>query len=713
MNRTKWLVAVMFASLLGLFFAYDLQSYLSLAALKEHQNAFEQLKNSYPLMVSGVFFVSYVLITALSLPGAAILTLAAGALFGLTQGLLLASFASSVGATLAFLVSRYLFQDTVQAKFGANLTAFNKGMAKDGALYLFTLRLVPAFPFFLINLLMGLTTIKTWTFYWVSQLGMLAGTAVYINAGTQLAQIDSLAGILSAELFLSFALLGLFPLMAKKIIQLIQAKKALKKFTKPNSFDYNLLVIGAGAGGLVSSYIAAAVKAKVGLIERHKMGGDCLNTGCVPSKALIRAAHIAHTMRSTGQFGITPVTPEIDFNAVFQGIHNVISQVEPHDSIERYTTLGVECITGDAKVISPYEIAVNGKILTTKNIVIATGARPFIPEIKGLELVQYHTSDTLWQLTNHPGRLVVLGGGPIGCELTQAFARLGVQVTQIVRGKRIMPREDADAAQWVMDNFIAEGVNLLTGHQVEEILVKDGEQFIRCRSTSDDDILIAFDTLVIAVGRSPNTQGLGLEELGIEIKDNGALVVDDYLRSKIPNIYGVGDVIGTYQFTHTAAHQAWYAAVNALFGRFKQYTVDYRVIPWATFTDPEIARVGLSEDEANAQNIAYEVVKFSIAELDRAIADRSTEGFVKVLTVPNKDKILGVTIVGRHAGDLIAEYVQAMKYNIGLNKILGTIHIYPTMAEANKYAAGEWKRAHIPHKIMGWLAKYHKWNRKG
>jgi pyruvate/2-oxoglutarate dehydrogenase complex dihydrolipoamide dehydrogenase (E3) component/uncharacterized membrane protein YdjX (TVP38/TMEM64 family) len=716
MKASKVIILGVITLAIALFFTYDLHTYLSLSFLKEQQSSFAELKAERPLLVTGIFFIGYIIVTALSLPGAAILTLAAGALFGLFQGLLIVSFASSLGATCAFLVSRYLFRESVQAKFGQNLKSFNKGMAKDGGLYLFTLRLVPAFPFFLINLLMGLTPIKTWRFYWISQVGMLAGTAVFVNAGTQLAQIDSLKGILSPGLIFSFVLLGVFPIIAKRIIAMVKSKKNLKHIKKPQSFDYNMLVIGAGAGGLVSSYIAAAVKAKVGLIERHKMGGDCLNTGCVPSKALIRAGHAAHDMRNAAKLGLSNVEPDVDFKAVFEGVHKVIKEVEPHDSIERYTDLGVDCITGDARVISPYEVEVNGKILTTKNIVIATGARPFIPDIKGLEQVKYHTSDTIWELTENPGRLIVLGGGPIGSELTQSFARLGAEVTQVERGPRIMPREDEDAAKWVSDNFISEGVTLLTGHAAEEIIIKDGEKFLLCtykdtRTDDTRDILIPFDTLLIAVGRSPNVRGIGLEEIGVEINERGALVVDDYLRTNIPNIYGVGDVIGSYQFTHTAAHQAWFAAVNALFGKFKQFTVDYRVIPWATFTDPEVARVGLSEDEAKAQNVSYEMVKFEIEELDRAIADRKTAGFVKVLTVPGKDKILGVTIVGNHAGDLIAEYVQAMKYNIGLNKVLGTIHIYPTMAEANKYAAGEWKRAHVPHKLMTYVEKFHKWGR--
>ena len=710
MNKSKTALFLGLVCLSALFLYFDIQQYLNLSSLKAQQDYFSSVKQDSPLLVTGLFFAAYVLITALSLPGAVILTLAAGAIFGLFYGLIIASFASTIGATLAFLASRHLFRQSIQTRFSSQLKTFNQGINKDGAFYLFTLRLVPAFPFFIINLLMGLTTIKTKTYYIVSQIGMLAGTAVFVNAGTQLAKIDSLSGILSFNLFLSFALLGLLPIVAKKAIEALQRKKALGKANKPKRYDYNLVAIGAGAGGLVSTYIGAAVKAKVALIEKHKMGGDCLNTGCVPSKALIRSAHAVQEVKDAKSLGINTAPPEVDFNQVFEGIAQVIKAVEPHDSIERYEGLGVNCLTGTAKIISPYEVELDGKIITTKNIVIATGARPFIPPIKGLDKVDFHTSDTIWTIRENPGRLIILGGGPIGCELTQAFNRLDACVTQIERGSRILPREDLDASKWVTQKFIKEGVNLLTDHDAIEVLIEGKEKYLLCKN-NQGQIKVAFDNLLIAVGRTPNTKGLGLEDLGIEVNKKGALVVDDYLRSSIPNIYGVGDVIGTYQFTHTAAHQAWFAAVNALFGSVKKFAVDYRVIPWATFTDPEVARVGLSEDEANAKGVAYEVVKFDLEELDRAIADRHTEGFVKVLTVPGKDKILGVTIVGKQAGDLIAEYVQAMKYNLGLNKVLGTIHIYPTLAEANKYAAGEWKRAHIPHKLMGYLKRFHTWRR--
>jgi len=711
---------LLFAAILlaaALFFIFDLHHWLTLDSLKSSLAQFEVWRSESPLTTASVFFVTYVFVTALSLPGAAIMTLAGGALFGLGVGLLLVSFASSIGALFAFLVSRYLLQDTVQKRFGSRLSTINQGIERDGAFYLFTLRLVPIFPFFLINLLMGLTPIKASRFYWVSQVGMLAGTVVYVNAGTQIANIDSLSGILSPALLLSFVLLGIFPLIGKKIVSVIQKRRVYAKWTKPTSFDRNLIVIGAGAGGLVSSYIAAAVKAKVTLIEANKMGGDCLNYGCVPSKALIKSAKIAHAIGHAEKYGLESSQPRFSFRVIMERIHQVIRAIEPHDSIERYTDLGVEVKQGYAKMIDPWTVEItdstgNKERLTARSIVIATGARPFIPPLPGLENTGYVTSDTLWdefaKRDYAPKQLIVLGGGPIGCELSQSFARLGSQVVQVERGERILPREDDEVATLVARSMGNDGVQILTQHTA-----------VRCEMRDDVKVLIVehggievplvYDELLIAVGRQPHLTGYGLEELGINT--DRTVTTNEYLETLYPNVYAVGDVAGPYQFTHTAAHQAWYATVNALFGQFKRFRADYRVIPWTTFTDPEVARVGLSEAEAAAQGIAVEVTRYQLNDLDRAITESETEGFVKVLTEPGKDKILGVCIAGSHAGDLLPEFVLAMKHGLGLNKILGTIHTYPTWAEANKYAAGEWKRAHAPQTILRWLEKYHTWRR--
>jgi len=694
---------------------FGLGELLTLEQLKASRDALVGAYEARPVATLAAFFAVYVLATALSIPGALVLTLAGGAMFGLGLGLLVVSFASTLGATLAFLAARYLLRDTVQARFGKQLAPINEGVAKDGTFYLLTLRLVPVFPFFLINLLMGLTPISALRFYVVSQLGMLAGTAVYVNAGTQLAAISSARDIVSPGLLGSFVLLGLFPLLAKAGVGWLQRRKVYARWQKPASFDRNLVVIGAGAGGLVSAYIAAAVKAEVTLIEGHKMGGDCLNYGCVPSKALIRSAKLAKQLKKAAHFGVADASGRVDFAAVMQRVHGVIRDIEPHDSVERYTGLGVEVLQGHARITSPWtvEVTLEGgrkQLLSTRSIVIATGASPFVPPIPGLQEVGCLTSDTVWSLTELPKRLVVLGGGPIGAELAQSFARLGSQVTQVEMAPRVMVREDPEVSELVAASLREDGVVLLTSHQAVRVERVDGEKRLVAKH-GEREVVIPFDELLCAVGRSPRVTGFGLEELGIPLTPRKTIATDAYLQTLYPNIYAVGDVAGPYQFTHTAAHQAWYAAVNALFGRFKRFKADYSVIPWATFTDPEVARVGLSETEAKEQGVPFEVTRYGIDDLDRAIADGTAHGFVKVLTVPGKDRILGVTIVGEHAGDLLAEYVLAMKHGLGLNKILGTIHTYPTLAEANKYAAGEWKRAHAPQKLLQWVAKFHAWER--
>ncbi|ABE74758.1 FAD-dependent oxidoreductase [Psychrobacter cryohalolentis] len=717
-------IVLIFAVLIGVigFFYFDLNELLTLEGLKGSMDQFEQYKTQSPWLVIGGFFLVYILVTALSLPGAAILTLAAGALFGLVQGVLVASFASSIGATLAFLTSRYLLRDTIKQRFPDRLASIDAGVKKEGGFYLFTLRLVPIFPFFLINLLMGLTAIKARTFYWVSQIGMLAGTFVFVNAGTQLAQIEQLSGILSFNLLASFALLGLFPLIAKGILTILKKRRVYKNYNKPKKFDRNMIVIGAGAGGLVTSYIAATVKAKVTLIEAGEMGGDCLNYGCVPSKALIKSAKVVEQIRHGERYGLNNSQPDFAFKNIMSRIHKVIADIAPNDSVERYTDLGVEVLKGYAKLIDPWtvEIALNDgstQTLTARSIVIATGARPFVPDLPGLDETGYVTSDTLWdkfaKLDKAPSKLVVLGGGPIGCELAQAFARLGSAVTQIERGTRLMKKEDVEVSVFAQEALTESGVTILTSQQAIRCETRDGKKHIIVapKGSTDDqqETAIEYDELICAVGRSARLEGYGLDTLGIDTERT--ISTDEYLETLYPNIYAAGDVVGPYQFTHVAAHQAWYAAVNGLFGHLKKFKVDYRVIPWTTFIDPEVARVGLNEQEAIDKGIDFEITRYDFKDLDRAVTESANHGFIKVITPKGKDKILGVTIVAEHAGDLMAEFVLAMKHNLGLNKILGTIHIYPTWAEGNKYAAGEWKRNHAPKKALQLLEKYHTWRR--
>ena len=697
------LLALIVGAIAG-FFLLGLGEELTLEALKGRRSELSALLDERPAMLIGGFFLVYVAVTALSLPGAAVMTLAAGAVFGLVTGTVIVSFASTIGASLAFLSSRYLLRDWVKSRFGRRIEAIDRGIARDGAFYLLTLRLIPAFPFFLVNLAMGLTAIRLLTYAVVSQAGMLPGTIVYVNAGTQLARIESTSDILSPALIGSLVLLGLFPLIAKWVVGRWRRRRVYKGWKRPRSFDRNLIVIGAGAGGLVTAYIAAAVRAKVTLIEAKEMGGDCLNTGCVPSKTLIAAARTAHDIRAAEIAHVPP------FAEVMERVHAAIAAIAPNDSPERYRELGVDVRQGYARLVDPWTVEIDGEErLTARSIVVAAGGEPLVPDLSGLAESGYLTSDTMWDglrgRERAPERLVVLGGGPIGCELAQAFARLGSRVTQIEHGPLPLSKEDEDASALVAQALREEGVELLTGHEAVRV---DGKTLVAAGEDGGERE-IPFDELIVAVGRRARLAGYGLEALGIET--GRTIDTNDRLETRFPNIYAVGDVAGPYQFTHFAAHQAWFAAVNALFGSVRRFRADCSIVPRVTFTDPEVAAVGHNERSAREAGIAFETVRYDLAHLDRAVCERATWGFVKILVPPGKDRILGATIVGAHAGETLAELVLAMKHGIGLNKLLGTIHAYPTMAEANKYAAGEWKKAHKPERLLRWVERWHDWRR--
>ena len=707
--KKAFLLAIV-VGLVVVYFLFDLGQYLDLDYFALQQEKIQVYRDSFPIRTAVIFFVLYILVTGLSLPGAAIATLIGGAIFGLLWGTVLVSFASVIGASCAFLISRHILRDTIQNRYGERLRTINKGIEKDGAVYLFTLRMVPIFPFFVINLVMGLTPMRLATYFVISQIGMLPGTVVYVNAGTQLAKIDSISSILSPALIASFVLLGIFPLIAKLIINTLKARKALGKFKKPKKFDFNTVVIGAGSAGLVAAYIAAAVKAKVALIEKEKMGGDCLNTGCVPSKAIIRTAKFLSHVKRSSEFGVHTASAEYDFKDVMDRIRGIIGVIEHHDSVERYTGLGVDCFSGHAYIESPYCVDVGGEKLTTRSILIASGAEPVVPPLPGIDDIPYYTSDTIWEIEQLPRRLLVLGGGPIGCELSQAFARLGSEVTQVQRLDRIMPREDREFSEMVLEQFKLEGIDVRLQHSAKRLVSENGSMTLIC-DHADREVQIEFDVLLIAVGRRARIKGFGLEELGVELSDRGTIEVNEFLETNIPNIYAIGDVAGPYQFTHFGAHQATSAASNALLRPFFRRRVDYSVIPWATFTEPEVARVGLNEQEAKQQNIDYEVTVYDFKDLSRAIADSEASGQVKVLTPPGKDRILGVTIAGEHAGDLLHEFVLAMQNRLGLSKILGTIHIYPTLAESARFAAGNWKRRQVSERTMRMLRGFNNWRR--
>lgn len=712
MKTRKILFAAVLVAVVAAFFYFELDRYFTLSFLQAELQKLRGFYRHNPLLTLSAFALLYIVVCVLYLPGLAVLSLAAGALFGFLWGTVATSIASTLGATCAFLVARFLLHDTVQKRFKRQIAAVNKGIERDGAFYLLTLRLVPVFPFYLINLVMGLTPIKTFTYVWISQLGMLPFSMVLVYAGTELATIDSLDDILSPGLFGAFLLLGLFPWIAKALLKAVRYRRLYRRWPKPESFDANLAVIGAGSAGLVSAYIAAAVKATVFLIEKNKMGGECLNTGCVPSKALLRSARFFSDIRRAEEFGFRKAAAEFRFADLMARVQSIIARIEPHDSVERYTRLGVNCIMGEAKIESPWRVRIGERVITARNIVVATGSKPLVPGIPGIDDIEYLTSDNLWQLQELPPRLLVLGGGPIGCELAQCFARLGSRVTHVEMQDRLLGREDPEAGALLAERFRIEGIDVLLQHKALCFERAGGESVLICENLVDkQQRRIAFDKVLLALGRRANAHGFGLEELGVEFNDNGTIRLNEYLQTTLPNIYACGDVAGPYQFTHTASHQAWYCAVNALFGSLRKFKADYSVIPWTTFTDPEVARAGLNEAEAQERHIPYEVTHYDLSDLDRAIADSEANGFVKVLTVPGKDRILGVTIVGTQAGELIAEYVLAMKHGIGLNKILGTIHVYPTLAEANKYAAGNWKKAHAPQQLLNWVERWHRWRR--
>ncbi len=708
MNRTRIALLAILALALLSYFVFDLGQYLTLDYAQSQLARIQEYKDSNFALAVTIYFSAYVFITALSIPGAVYITLLGGAIFGLWWGTLIVSFASSIGATLAFLLSRSLLRDWVQRRFGDYLAPINRGIEKDGSFYLFSLRMVPLFPFFMVNLVMGLTPIKTGTFYLVSQLGMLLGTAAFVNAGAELGQIDSISGLVSGPVLLSLALVGIFPLFARLTINAIQRNKLMRKFTRPKSFDANVVVIGAGSAGLVAAIIAAGAKARVVLVEKHKMGGDCLNTGCVPSKALIRSGRIMSYIRRAREYGLDQAQAQVDFPAVMERVQGVIKAIEPHDSVERFTSLGVEVVLGEAHIESPYSVRVNGDVINTRSIILATGARPLLPPIPGLDQIDYLTSDSVWELRELPRRLLVVGGGPIGCELAQAFNNLGAEVTQVDMAARIMPREDPDVAELVARRFAAEGINILTNHRVLRFAKESGQGYMEAEYEGQT-VRIDFDRVILAIGRKPNVEGFGLEALQMPLTPQGTVEVNSALQTVYPNIYACGDVAGPFQFTHMASFQAFFSTINALLGGWWRLKANYRVVPWATFTDPEVARVGLNETEARERNISFEITRYELDHLDRALADGEAHGFVKVLTVPGKDKILGATIVGYHAGELIGEFVFAMTHGMGLRKITAVTHIYPTLLEANKFAANAWRSARLPNTALA--EKFFRWQR--
>ncbi|PCD76530.1 FAD-dependent oxidoreductase [Pseudothioclava arenosa] len=675
-----------------------------LARLQDWRAALEDLRAARPVALAGGFFAAYVGVTALSLPLAVPMTLLGGAVFGFWQALVLISFASTIGATLAFLAARYLARDWVRAKLGGRLAAIERGVARDGGFFLFSLRLIPVVPFFAINLAFGLTGMRVARFYGISQIGMLPGTAAYVAAGAQLGQIQSLSGILSPGLIAAFVAIGLLPWVARAALAVLRRRRALRGYTRPARFDRNLIVIGAGAAGLVAAYVGAAAKARVTLIEAERMGGDCLNSGCVPSKALIASARAASEARAAADLGIH-AAPRVDFPAVMARVQEVIAQVAPHDSVERYEGLGVEVLRGHARLVDPWTVEVAGRRLSARGIILATGAAPVLPDLPGLATVAPLTSETLWDylagLPAPPARLAILGGGPIGCEIAQALAQLGAGVTLIEAGPRLLPREEPEASAAVDAALRRNGVEVLLGQAATRCGTDDGRWI-----ELSDGRRIGFDALLVAVGRRARLTGFGLEELGLPV--DRVIETNAWLQTLMPHIYAAGDAAGPLQLTNAAGHQGWVAAANALARPFWRFRADAAPIPAAVFTSPELARVGLTEAEVSGP---HEVVTYPLADLDRAIAEGRRAGFVKIVTPKGSDRILGVTVLGPHAAEIIAEFALAMRHRMGLGKILATPHVYPSWAEAAKNASGRWKQGHVSPRLLRLAQRFMDWRR--
>lgn len=748
--RILWRVAL--GALLALALVGVLQGadWFSLAQLQSQYQVLQAWHAQAPWAVRAAFFALYVLLASAAVPGIVVLTLAGGAVLGFGWGLLLVSFASSLGATLCLLVVRHVLAESLPANLGTGMTRrlgqMTRGLEREGVFYVLSLRLIPLVPFGLVNVLMGLTRMPAWRFYLFSQIGMLPATVIYVQAGTQLGQLQSVSDILRPQVGAALIALALAlactPWLARRLLAWLRRRTVAARWKRPVRFDYNLIVIGGGAGGLVSAYVAAHAQARVALVEAGEMGGDCLNRGCVPSKALVHSARIAHLARHAAGFGIYTGPVQVDFAAVMQRVRSIIAAIAPNDSPERYRAMGVEVLQAYAYIVDPWtvELRRSGQAperISARSIIVATGSRAAVPAIAGLQDSGYVTSDTLWDALERtatlPRRIAIVGGGPVGCELAQALARLGAQVSLVEAAPAVLSQEDADVSALVQSALSADGVRVYTGHQVlrcetlpahagaDKLLVLRqsaalGGQASAMPSTSaaqKDEFALPYDLLLCATGRQARLRGFGLEALGIA--SDRHLHTDAYLQTLIPSIYAAGDVVGPYQFTHAAAHQAWYAAVNALLDGWGAMRPDYSVLPTAVYVAPEVARVGINEQQAKARGIAYEVTRFELAGLDRAICDAAQgavpAGFVKVLTVPGRDTLLGVSIVGEHAAELLASYALAMRQGIGLKTILATIHSYPTLSESAKQVAGQWQRAHLPAATMPWLARWHRWRR--
>lgn len=711
MKLTRWLIVLFFVVATICFFWFDLEQYLTLEMIQAKSGALRDQVQAHPWWAGSVFFAAYVALTVMSFPGTVVLTLLAGALFGLVGGTLMVSFASNIGALFAMLISRFLLRDWIQRRFAKQIASINRGLERDGAFYLFSLRLIPLVPFVLLNPALGLTRVSMWTFWWTTQAGMLPGHAIYVGAGRQLARIREISDILSPSLIGTLALLAIFPLAATKLLTLYKARKVYSGWQKPKSFEHNLVVIGGGSGGLTAARIAASMKARVALVERERLGGAALHSGSVPARALMRAANLHHTLRQGGTLGIRMHT-EVDFAEVMRQVRRTLDEAQGQVTAESSKTAGLEMVRGSAQLTSPWSVQVGNRTLCSRAIVIATGSHAIIPPIPGLEEVEPLTCENVWDLQQRPERLLVMGGEANACELAQAFQRLGCQVTLVVEGDMLLASAEPEARQAVTDALCADGVQVLLKVSPQRFEVAESERRLVC-SIDEQNRFLAFDQVLLALGREAHLHDLGLEKLKLSTREDGSLEVDEYLATRYPNIYAVGAVTGPDSSFQSAKHHAWYAAANGLFSGFRRFMVSDRVVPRVAFTSPEIASVGLTEAQAKLAELEYEVTMLDLDSLEAAQMSIGNSGFLKVLTERGRDRIIGVTLVGDGASETLAVFVLAMKHKLGLNKLRRTVHINPTLAEASLAVAEAWRRAHTAKRSQTWAARLHRWRLGG
>lgn len=648
---------------------------------------------------------------SLGIPGALILTLLAGAVFGWKWGTVIVSVSSTAGACCAFLLSRYFFRELIGEKYSGKGKSVLDAYESKGPLFLLSLRLVPIVPYFLVNLLMGVTRIPLATFALLSAVGMFPSTMLYVKAGVNFSQIRSVSDILSKKMLLLFCFFALIPVAANWMLPRIRFWWVMRKYPKPKSFDYNFVVVGAGSAGLVAANLGARLQAKVALVERGKSGGDCLNRGCVPSKTLLAIAKGVHHRESAESVSAPYGKAKKEYTAVRRSIQRVIEQIAPHDSFERYESLGVDCFEGNAEVISPYEVKVGEKVLTTKNVVIATGASPILPVMPGIREQGVYTSDTIWEMQDLPTRLLVLGGGAIGCELAQAFSRLGVKVTIVEKGPRILAREDERASMLLTGSLQKEGVKLFCETEAVRIDRVQEHLNVQMRRLDGSAENLEVDAVLVALGRKPN-QEVFLNAKGIESLSRAAVKVDSDLSvTTLPNFFFCGDSIGPDFFTHAAGFQGSVVALNALFGGWRKFSGTPKVMPRCIFTEPEVASVGMGEDVLKREKIPFTVCFYSWEKFDRALTEGKENGFVKVFLARGSDKILGATIVGERAGEILQQIVFAMHHGKGLGSFVNVIQPYPSYADCVRMAALAWKNNSAPKWIFPWLRDFHKWNR--